>query len=399
MKQKRRHGRLDARLDAALVQDLVDWRRHLHSHPELSHEEFETTKFIADLLTSFGLQPERPLKTGVVARIGAGRGPVLALRADIDALPILQDSTLKFASRYPGRTHACGHDGHTAILLAVAKVLSQCVDELPGEVRLLFQPAEEVIDGGAARLVEAGCLDGVAAALGVHLWSSLETGLISVTPGTVLASTDEFRVVVRGRGGHAGYPHQCVDALLVAAHVVCDVQTIVSRKVDPLRPAVVTIGTFNSGSAYNVIAQESRLSGTVRTHDEHTRLHIELELRDLVTQAAAAFGAEAEFLYRRGNPPLVNDEKMAAQAVEAASGVVGSEAVRADPPSMGGDDFAWYAQRVPSAFVFIGARNAEIGAVFPHHHPRFAIDEDSLAIGARFFLSAVERFFRDAEPK
>jgi amidohydrolase len=384
-----------ADIEPGLTQDMVRWRRHLHAHPELSSQERETTAYIAELLESWGLTVQRPLETGAVARIGADRGGgTLALRADIDALPVAEESGVPFASERPGLMHACGHDGHTAILLAAARALAGAADALDGEVRLIFQPAEETIEGGAQPMVDAGVLDGVDAIFGLHLWSQLPTGAIAVDTGPILASMDEFRIVVRGAGGHGGMPHAGRDALLAAASLVTSLQSIVSRRVDPLAPAVVTVGTFEAGSAFNVLAGEARLTGTARALSEDIRSQLEAELATLVTRGAEAFGQEADFEYLRGAPVLVNDPRMVGLLSAAAAAVAGPDRLTTLGPMMGGEDFAVYAQRVPGAYAFVGA--APAGPAFPHHHPQFAIDEDALEIGLRLMLDATTRYFAAA---
>lgn len=371
---------------------MVEWRRHLHAHPELSFEEHETTAFVCDLLRGWGIAPQTPLATGAVASIeGSAPGPTVALRADIDALPIHEQNEFEFASRLSSCMHACGHDGHTAILLGVAKVLSSIRTSLKGTVRLLFQPAEERLGGGAQGLIAAGVLGGVHCILGLHLWSGLDTGCIAARDGPVMASTDEFRVRIRGRGGHGALPHETIDALMAGAQIVCDLQTVVSRRVDPLAPAVVTVGTFHAGTAFNVIPGEASLTGTVRALSEDVRGLIRQEIERIVTHGARAFGAEPEYIYVEGNPVLVNDAAVVKLVAGAAASVLGDSKVVAIPPLMAGDDFAFYAQRVPAAFIFVGTRNSTVGSVYPHHHPRFTIDEASLRVGAQVLLASLEQ--------
>lgn len=385
-------------VDTSLERQAVEWRRHLHAHPEASFEEHETSDFIAQRLAEWGIKAERPLATGVVGHIrGAKPGPIVALRADIDALVMQEENQFDYASSVPGRMHACGHDGHTAILLSVARLLSSIRDQLRGEVRLLFQPAEERIHGGAEGFLAAGVLDGVELVLGLHLQSNFDTGLVSVREGPVMASTDEFRIAVRGRGGHAAFPHQCVDALVIGAQLVCELQTVVSRRVDPLEPAVLTIGTFQAGTAFNVIPGEAALSGTVRTLSETVREQIKQELDRIVSHGARALGAEATLEYLDGNPVLVNDPAATRLMAGAAAAIVGQDHVISLPPVMGGEDFALYAQHVPSAYVMVGTRNAEVGSTFPHHHPRFTIDERSLGTGIRILLEGLERYLSARE--
>lgn len=376
--------------DADLLEDMRGWRRHIHAYPELGFQEFETTAFIRSLLAEWRLPYDTPLPTATVAHVvGERPGPVLALRADIDALPIREENEVSYASTRPGVMHACGHDGHAAILLALAKLLSGRRKQLSGEIRLIFQPAEELADGGARKLVEAGALDAVTTMVGLHLRPSLETGSIGLEDGPILGSEDRFDITVVGAGGHAGSPHEATDALTIAAGLVSQLQTLVSRRVDPLSPAVVTVGSLHAGDVYNVIPGEARLSGTVRTLRPETRDLIESELVCLTTTYATAHRAKAEVTYHRGNPSVVNHAGVVEYVRPAAEAAVGADRVTALGPRMGAEDFAFYAERVPSAFAFIGAGDERS---FPAHHPRFDIDEDSLAVGLRFFHHIVRRW-------
>jgi amidohydrolase len=378
--------------DADAEQDLVRWRRHLHQHPELSFEEFETSAFVARHLEDWGIPYERPLATGLVGHVqGRHPGPTVAVRCDLDALPIEEENTFDFRSRVPGRMHACGHDGHTAILLGLARTLSGLRDEIHGEVRLLFQPAEEVLESGARHMIEAGAVDGVDAVLGLHLFSTLETGRISLAGGPIMASADVFRIVVRGSGGHGAYPHQTVDPVTIAAALVGQLQTLVSRRVPPLEPAVVTVGTLHAGTATNVIPGSASLSGTVRTLSEAVRDQVERELSAMVSLFVQAHRATAELEYERGNPVVQNDTRLAGFLRPAAAATVGEASVVALPPTMGAEDFAYYGRVAPSVFAFVGAGSREAESDFPHHHPRFTVDERALGVGLRFFLEAVER--------
>ncbi len=380
------------RVDEDLEQQLVLWRRHLHAHPELSFQEHETTALIADLLQQWDIPFERPLATGVVAKIhGAKPGPTVAVRCDIDALPIQEENAFDFASTTPGHMHACGHDGHTAILLGLAKILSDVRNEIHGEIRLLFQPAEEVVESGARHFIEQGVLTGVDAIVGLHLMSDLSVGKISLRSGAIMASMDEFTITVVGSGGHGAFPHQTRDALVIAASLVGELQTLVSRRVDPLQPAVVSVGAFHAGTVFNVISGRAELCGTVRTLSESVRDLLESETKNIATQHAAALGAVATTTYRRGSPSLVNDESLIELLRPAAVATVSEKMVVSMAPIMGGEDFAHYTRIVPGAFAFIGARNPDVGADHPHHHPRFTIDETALPIGLRFLLNSLER--------
>ena len=379
-------------VDDGLVEQLIAWRRALHTNPELSFEEHETTEFIVRHLEAWNIQVERPLPTGVVAHIKGPRpGPTIAVRCDIDALPIQEENQFDFASKRLGVMHACGHDGHTAVLLGLAKVLSEVQSEIRGEVRLLFQPAEEVVESGARQFIEKGVIVGVDAILGLHLMSGIEVGKISLREGAIMASTDRFKITITGSGGHGAFPHQTIDALVIAASLVGELQTLVSRRIDPLEPSVVSVGSFHAGTAFNVISGRAELTGTVRSLSETTRNVLESELKRIAKGHPKAHGATAAVKYERGNPPLVNNAVLVNYLLPSAAAAVGRDNLSSVPPVMGGEDFAHYSQKIPSVFAFVGSRNADVGADFPHHHPRFTVDERSLAIGLRYYLDALER--------
>lgn len=379
-------------VDEELEQQLTLWRRHLHAHPELSFQEVATTALIVDLLDQWGVEYERPLSTGVIATLRGRRpGPTLAVRCDIDALPIREENTFEFASTNDGCMHACGHDGHTAIQLGLVKVMRELKDEIHGGIRFFFQPAEEVIGSGARHFIEKGALSGVDAILGLHLMSDLEVGRISLRAGALMASMDEFAISVIGSGGHGAFPHQTRDALVVAASLVGELQTLVSRRVDPLQPAVVTVGSFHAGTTFNVIGGRAELRGTVRTLAEPVRDLVESEMAHLVAQHCSGMGCSGELSYLRGNPSLVNDAGLIEWLKPAATSTVGEPRTVSIGPIMGGEDFAHYTQKIPGAFAFVGARNPAVGANWPHHHPRFTIDEAALPIALRYLLNALER--------
>jgi amidohydrolase len=379
-------------VDEDVERELVGWRRYLHAHPELGFQEYETTAYIANLLTEWNVPFERPLETGVIGRIvGAKPGPTIAIRCDIDALPITEENKTDYASTVPGRMHACGHDGHTAIQLGLAKILSGLTDQISGEIRLLFQPAEELVESGARHFIDAGALNGVDRIVGLHLWSGLEVGKMSIRSGPVMASMDAFEIRVSGSGGHGAFPHQTIDALVIAAGLVAELQTVVSRRIDPLEPAVLTVGTFNAGTAFNVISGEAVMTGTTRALSDQVREQLEESLRAITMRHAEGNGAKASVDYHRGSPPLVNSESMVEFVRPAAEAAVGRDEVVLQPPVMGGEDFAYYAKEIPAVFAFIGARNTKLGADQPHHHPKFAIDESSMPIALKFLLNTVER--------
>jgi amidohydrolase len=375
----------------SVLDDVVQWRRHLHRNPELSFEEQETAAYIADTLGGFGdaLEVERPAENSVVAHLRTGRpGPVVALRADIDALPIDEESGVDFASSKPGVMHACGHDGHTAMLLGAARLLAGASDSLPGgELRFLFQPAEELAPGGARDLVAAGAVEGVDFVYGCHLWTPLEVGKVTAMPGPFMAASDFFTLVITGRGGHGGLPHLADDTIAVAAQVVANLQHVVARRIDPLEPAVVTVGSFHAGDAPNVIPGRAELAGTVRSFDAGVRERLPELVEDVVRGVTSAHGAAYELDYQFGYQPVVNDER--------ATALVRS-AIRPDEltelaPIMGGDDFSAYLAKVPGCYAFIGAGDEGSGATYPHHHPRFRIDERALATGVRMHVDVALR--------
>jgi amidohydrolase len=369
------------------MDQVVEWRRHLHRHPELSFAESETAEFVASTLAGFGLDVSQPCEHAVVARLcGREPGPTIALRADTDALPISEESGVSFESSRPGVMHACGHDGHTAMLLGAARELSASALDR-GEVRFIFQPAEERPPGGARGLVEAGALDGVDFVYGCHLWTPLECGRVAVTPGPFMAAADFFTLAITGRGGHGGLPHAATDTVAIAAQVVTNLQHVVARRVDPLAAAVVSVGSLHAGEAPNVIPGRAELSGTTRSFDPGVRARLRELIEDVAGGVCAAHGAEYELDYTFGYDPVVNDERATALVRAAA----GEDALTPLDPIMGGDDFSAYLARAPGCYAFIGAGSEEAGAVYPHHHPRFRIDERALAVGVRLHVDVARR--------
>jgi len=373
-----------------LVTDLVRWRRHLHANPELSYEEHETSRFVEQTLREIGgLELSRPTPTSVVARLRNGDGPTLALRADMDALPIEEATGLEFASTRPGVMHACGHDAHTAILLGVARTLVDRRDELAGEVRFLFQHAEELPPGGARALIAAGALDGVDVVVGAHVFSIVESGRVAVPVGPFMAAPDTFEIVIRGAGGHAAMVHSAVDPVVAAAQVVVNLQQIVSREVKAILPAVVSVTRIAGGTADNVIPEEVVLGGTVRTFEAEVQAQIRGAIERIATGVAAAHRCTAELRYDGGYATTVNE-----------AGVAALVARNVDParltelePVMGGEDFSAYQQVVPGCFFIVGAGGD--GAA-PHHHPRFAIDEAALPVAHDVFVRTALDFCRRA---
>jgi amidohydrolase len=394
-------------LDAALVQQSRDWFTWLHRHPELSFQEQGTATFVAERLRDLGYAPRERVGLGpggqplhsVVAVLGAERpGPALVLRADTDALPIDEQSGLDYASERAGVMHACGHDAHTAMLLGAAGALAALArrEPFPGPIVLLFQPAEESPPGGALGLIEAGVLHDprAGAVFGLHQ-GPRDVGTFGIAAGPRNAASDRFAIVVRGKGGHAAWPHRAVDPILVAAHVVVALQGIVSRQVSPRQAAVVTIGAIHGGTGSNVIPESVALHGTARTLDPDLRDQMPVRITSIADGICAAYGATAEVEYHRGYDVLVNDPAMSDLARAAAVDVVGEENVQAAEPGMGGEDFGRYLQKVPGCFVTIGAGSPATpleerpGA----HSPRFALDPAVLPYGIAWYVALARRYF------
>lgn len=379
-------------VSAEVHEQAVAWRRHLHRHPELSFQEYETSRYIADILESFGvLEISRPTPTSVVAKlVGAHPGKTLALRADMDALPIDEAAPIEGISLNPGVMHACGHDGHTATLLAVAKVLSKKKELLHGEIRFIFQHAEEMPPGGARELVAAGVMDGVDWVVGEHLASLLPVGQIGIAYGQMMASPDCFTITLQGYGGHAGFPHNTVDVITIGAQIVTNLQHIVARYTDPLERLVVSITQFTGGASHNVIPDQVIIKGTVRSFSTDVRAEAPKQIERIAQGIASAHGAKIELDYVYGYDPVVNDETLTRKIETTLTEAFGAEAVVHIPPSMGGEDFSAYQQVAPGTFINIGAGNVDKGIVYPHHHPKFMIDEAALPIGIFAFIKVAE---------
>ena len=367
---------------------VIGWRRHLHANPELSFEEHETSDYVEHTLRSFGgLELERPAGTAVVATLrGARPGKVVVLRADMDALPIQEENDVPYTSTRPGVMHACGHDGHTAMLLGAAQILTERRDELAGEVRFVFQHAEEVPPGGARELVGAGVVDGADLMAGVHLLSGLGTGKVSASPGAVMAAADLFTLEIVGQGGHGAFPHETVDPVAVAAQVITNLQQIVARETDPFDSVVVSVTTLEAGSARNVIPASARLGGTVRTLSLARRAEVREAMERVIAGIAAAHRAEYVFEFEVGYDPVVNDRAVSAAVQRAVVTELGEDALVEHPPVMGGEDFSAYGAVAPAAFFWVGSGNDALGTSFPHHSPRFDIDEAALRHGVAVWV-------------
>jgi len=376
-------------LAARVAPDVIDWRRHFHQYPELSFEEAETAAFVAEKLTEMGYQPQTRVggSHGVVAVLEGGRpGRTIALRADMDALPIQEETGLPFASVRPGKMHACGHDAHTAILLGTAKALKKIQHEVPGKVVFLFQPAEELPPGGAKGMVEAGVLEGVDAVFGLHVFNSLLVGQLGIRSGPVNAASDIFKVTLYGRGGHAAAPHTSVDPIVMLGSVITALQSVVSRSVDPMEQAVLTIGWVRGGDADNIIPEQVEFGGTIRTFDPAVQALVHARLKETVEGVAAAYGGRAEVVSTYGYPVVNNDERITEIARKCAALVVGEENTVVPPVGMGGEDFAYFAQERPGCFVRLGTGTPET-LTLPAHNPRFVIDESALEVGVAYYIA------------
>ncbi len=376
----------------ALRDAVVAIRRDLHQHPELSWKEERTQGVILDRLRALGLDDVRPVaRTGATALVrGARREPCLLWRADIDALPIPEKSGLPFASTVPEVMHACGHDAHTAIALGIAEVLGAHRTSLPGSVRFVFQPAEES-SGGACGCIADGVLETpkVSRVLGLHVSADVPIGAINVASGPFFASPTGIRIRIIGRGGHAAAPQQAVDSVVVAAHVITALQTVVSRSVAPSDTAVLTIGTLKAGYRGNIIADSAALTGTIRTYSDHVRDHMIARVEEVLTGVCAAFGAEFEFNHATSCPPLVNDESVTAFVKEQAVAFFGAGNIHS-APSMGADDMAEFLRLCPGCYFWLGARNEAKGIAGRHHDSGFVIDEDAIPLGMEFGLRLIE---------
>ncbi|EAX46520.1 amidohydrolase [Thermosinus carboxydivorans Nor1] len=373
---------------------LIAIRRQLHRYPELAFHEVRTAEVIASILISAGLEVKTGIALTGVTGLIRGAGPrTVAVRADMDALPIQEQSQAPYASTVPNVMHACGHDGHMAIALGAAMVLQRLRPRLPGSVKFIFQPAEEG-PGGAQPMIAAGVLTEpeVEAVFGFHLYNPLPAGQIGLSYGQTCAATDEIKITIVGKGGHGAHPHQTVDAVVVAAQVVNALQTVVSRQINPLDAAVVTIGSIRGGYANNVIADRVELWGTVRTLSEKLRAAMPAKIEQIVSGITAAHGAAYEFVYNRGYPPLITDHALTALVAASAARIVGPDNIVRLDPSMGGEDFAYFAQAAPAAFFRIGSG----GEAFPYpsHHPRFDFDESAIGIGVRVLVQTVLDYFQ-----
>lgn len=372
--------------------EMVETRRYLHQNPELSFKEFNTTEYIMKRLDELGYQVNRPLETGCVAILegGVSSDRVIALRADIDALPIQEEGDAKreFLSKNPGVAHCCGHDIHTANLLGAARILSDLKEFIPGQLVLIFQPAEEKLPGGGRLLCDTGLLQslGVNEIFGLHTDPRLSPGQIGIREGAFMARPDEFRITVKGKGGHAATPQNTVDPIVISAQVIGNLQTIVSRSIDPNDPAVVTVGKITGGVAHNVIPEEVTMLGTVRTFNKETAMTIRKRIDTLVKGITSAYGGDYEFVFDEGYPAVINTIE-SVERIRKNADPETMELVEMDKPIMAGEDFAFYLEHFPGSFFFLGSGSEECGAVYSWHHPKYNADERCMLTGASLMAS------------
>jgi amidohydrolase len=380
----------------SLNDELVGLRRDFHQHPEIGLEEFRTAQKVEDYLRDCGLETKRLTPTGVVAALpGSGSGLTLILRADIDALPVLEQNDLPYRSLEPGKMHACGHDGHTAMLLVAAKILSRHTMEFKGRILFVFQPNEE--NSGALPMIEAGLLkdDPAQACLGLHLWPSLPTGQVGLSSGTVMAGLIQFRIEIKGKGGHTGYPQQAVDPVLCAANVIQSLQIIQTREVSALEPTILVIGKVSGGTASNIIPDSVTLEGTARyLHEDQANAgqSIRERMERVIKGVCDAHRTGYEFTILASSPALVNDPALTDRIRPAVLQVFGGDQNLTRILTPVGEDFSEFTSRIPGVFVFLGCGNEAIGACYPHHHPRFNIDEAALKLGVELHVRAALKY-------
>lgn len=381
----------------ALSDQLTAWRRDFHAHPELGFQEVRTAARVAEELTAMGLEPRTGVgKTGVVAEIGTGL-PVVAIRADMDALPLQEKNDVPYASTVPNVMHACGHDAHTAMLLGAARILNQMDDRPPGTIRLLFQPCEETDDGeksGAERMIDDGAMASVDRVIALHVSSDHDAGRLNIESGFVTANVDNFFARIIGRGAHGAHPDLGVDPIVLLAQVINAIQMICSRRIDPLRPAVVTIGQVHSGLGENIIPAEAALSGTLRSYDDNTREKLIVELESALG-VVKALGGDYELRIVRGCPSTHNDERVADVIRRTMVDISGEGAIEHQTPSMGGEDFAWMTRAAPGAMFFLGAKKDAISR--PHHNPLFDLDESVFPTGSALLAESALRLLEEVQ--
>lgn len=381
------------KMNDELTKWVIEQRRYLHQHPEVSYKETETRIYIKEQLEKLNIETYSLTGKDVIGRIkGTHAGKTIGIRADLDALPISEETGLPFISKNEGVMHACGHDGHMAILLGTANYLSNNRDAIHGTIVLIFQHAEEEIPGGATELVSANLLEGVDAIFGYHLWQPLESGIIGMRDGATMAGADRFTFKILGKGGHGSMPDQTIDPTLVISHVITQLHSIVSRSLSPQEQAVLSIGTLNSGTNYNIIPDTAEASGTVRFFSQATSKFIRQRIESILKGVCESFGAKYELNYEHGDPPLINDKELTVFMNNEAIQLVGEEKVVQIEPILGSEDFAYYSVEIPACYLFIGIGDPT--RPYGHHHPKFDIDEDMLSVGVELFSNSLINFLK-----
>ncbi len=378
----------------SISSQVVNWRRYLHENPELSFQEIQTSKFVYETLESFGnFELSRPTKTSVMARlIGSKPGKVLALRADMDALPIQEETGLPFSSKNSGIMHACGHDGHTAMLLGAAKVLSTLKEQIRGEIRFLFQHAEELIPGGAQEMVKAGVTEGGDAVIGLHLASEIPLGLFAVTYGPAMAAADTFDVVIQGKGGHASRPQNTIDPVAIAVQLINGINQFISRKVDPAKRVVLSVTKIQGSEAHNIIPDSVTFGGSVRTFDPKIRKQIPKWIEQYVKGMTEANECSYQMKYVYGYSSVVNEKNITSLVEQTIIEEFGKEQCYNAEPLMGSEDFSAFSNVLPGCFVFLGAGSENKEENFPHHNPKFMIKEEALELGVMYYVKTALNF-------
>ena len=365
---------------------IIEKRRYFHMNPEPSFNEYDTSKVVQEELTKIGIPFEIFAKTGIIATIkGQNPGKSVLLRADMDALEVCEKNNVSYRSQKEGLMHACGHDGHIAMLLGAAHVLNEIKNDISGEIKLLFQPAEEIAKGAKAMIEESKIIDSIDAAFAIHLWQGVPVGKISLESGARMAAADLFSIKVKGKSGHGSMPHETIDAVVVASAIVMNLQHLVSRNTNPLDTLVVTVGKLTAGTRHNIIAGEALLEGTIRSFSDEVWKKIPEQIERVVKNTAAAYNAEAEIDLVRATPPLVNNQDISDILKASAEKLYGEEVVTKYEKTPGGEDFAYFTQAVPGALAFVGIRNDEKGINSPHHNETFDMDEEALEMGANLY--------------
>lgn len=371
-----------------LYPEMVEMRRYLHQYPELSFKEYKTAQYIADFYEELAIPYQTNVGgNGVVATLkGRKPGKTIALRADFDGLPIQDEKDVPYRSKIPGVMHACGHDGHTTTLLTIAKVMKEFQDQLTGTMVFIHQHAEELAPGGAKPMIEAGVLDHVDAVFGTHLWATIPLGILQTSKSNFMAGADRFEIMIQGQGGHGAYPHETKDAILIGSELVVQLQKIVSRRLDPVQTAVLTVGVFEAGNTFNIIADKAKLVGTVRHFNPEVQSQIIAEMKAIIEGVSLSNHATYTFDYHKGYPPLVNHAQEAELVLNAGKKIKEIHTVEEVSSVMGAEDFAYYMLERPGAYFFIGAQKE--GNHYPHHHPKFDFDEQALPIAAKTLIQA-----------